>query len=175
MDGRGRKASARFSLWRWFPASTLRPMILWRLAKPGHDALDGEGAFRFGGRYCSPGHRIVHFASEAGLAVLVQMRYLSGPAAACDDPYELGWTRAEAVPERVPDGLDRPAIIATVDAWADSRRSLLMAVRSAVLPEADVVLMNRDHPAAALVPPLTVRPFRFSECLHRPPMLEHYS
>jgi hypothetical protein len=43
-----------------------------------------------------------------------------------------------------------------------------------VLPEADVILMNRDHPAAAGIAPLTVRPFRFSQCLHRPPMLEHY-
>jgi RES domain-containing protein len=149
-------------------------MILWRLAKPGQTALDGEGAFRFGGRYCSPGHRIVHFASEAGLAVLVQMRYIPAPPDACEDPFELGWTQADAVPERVPEGLARAGIIATVDAWADSRRSLLIAVRSAVLPEADVILMNRDHPAAAGIAPLTVRPFRFSQCLHRPPMLEHY-
>lgn len=150
-------------------------MILWRLAKAGQRALDGAGARLFGGRYCSPGQPIVHFASEAGLAVLVQMRYLLGPPDACEEPFELGWTQSDAVPERVPDGLDRAETTAWVDAWARSGRSLLVAVRSAVLPEADVVLMNAGHPAAAVVPPLTVRPFRFDQCLHRPPMLEQYS
>lgn len=54
------------------------------------------------------------------------------------------------------------------------RRSLLAAVRSRVLPEADVVLMNPLHPAAASVPPLTSRPFSFADCLHVPPMLDGY-
>jgi hypothetical protein len=48
-------------------------------------------------------------------------------------------------------------------------------VRSQVLPEADVVLMNPLHPDAARVPPLVTRPFSFAECLHTPPMLARYS
>jgi hypothetical protein len=43
-------------------------------------------------------------------------------------------------------------------------------VRSKVLPEADVVLMNPAHRDAAGVPPLATRPFSFAECLHTPPM-----
>lgn len=150
-------------------------MIVWRLVKAGEHALDGAGTLRFGGRYCSSGHRIVHFASEAGLAVLVQQRYLAEPAETCETPFDLGWTEIAAMAERVPDGLDRAGTIAFVDAWAGAARSLLLAVRSAVLPEADVILMNADHPAAGTVPPLTVRPFRFAQCLHRPPMLGRYS
>jgi RES domain-containing protein len=150
-------------------------MILWRLVRAGEHALDGEGAFRFGGRYCSPGHRIVHFASEAGLAVLVQMRYLPEPVSGCTEPFDLGWTSADEAVHRLPDGLGRAATIAFVDAWAQQRQSLLLAIRSAVLPEADVILMNAAHPAAAAVPPLVVRPFRFDACLHRPPMLDQYS
>ena len=37
---------------------------------------------------------------------------------------------------------------------------MLAAVRSKVLPEADVVLMNPAHPDAARVPPLVTRPFQ---------------
>ena len=59
--------------------------------------------------------------------------------------------------------------------WLEERRSLLAAVRSQVLPEADVVLMNPLHPGAARVRPLVTRPFSFAECLHAPPMLERYS
>ena len=59
--------------------------------------------------------------------------------------------------------------------WLEERRSLLAAVRSQVLPEADVVLMNPLHPGAARVPPLVTRPFSFAECLHTPPMLARYS
>jgi hypothetical protein len=52
---------------------------------------------------------------------------------------------------------------------------LLAAVRSQVLPEADVVLMNPLHPDATGVRPLVTRPFSFAECLHTPPMLRRYS
>jgi hypothetical protein len=61
-----------------------------------------------------------------------------------------------------------------VTGWLEERRGLLAAVRSRVLPEADVVLMNPLHPDAARVPPLVTRPFSFAECLHTPPMLERY-
>ena len=59
--------------------------------------------------------------------------------------------------------------------WLLERRSLLLAVRSQVLPEADVVLMNPLHADAAHVPPLVTRPFNFAQCLHTPPMLSRYS
>src|SRR3954464_12641077 len=69
---------------------------------------------------------------------------------------------------------DDEAIRERVSGWLEERRSLLAAVRSQVLPEADVVLMNPLHPDATRVPPLVTRPFSFSECLHAPPMLERY-
>ena len=90
------------------------------------------------------------------------------------DDYVLGWTEVEALPERVPDELGEGAIRAFVGEWLDSKRSLLAAVRSKVLPEADVVLLNLAHPAAPQVPPLTCRAFSFAECLHTPPMLAQF-
>ena len=149
-------------------------MKLWRLIHWPHIALDGSGPAKFGGRYSSPGRPVVNFASEAGLAVLVALRYLPGDPVEAEGDFRLGWTEIDALPERLPDGLDGDGKIAFVDRWLDERRTLLAAVPSAVLPEADIVLMTPLHPAAQSVRPLMTRPFSFAECLHRPPMLERY-
>lgn len=116
----------------------------------------------------------MNFASEAGLAVLVALRYLSGDPAEAPDDYVLGWTEVDAIPERIPDEQGEEASRAFVTRWLEERRSLLAAVRSKVLPEADVVVMNPADPDAARVPPLVTRPFSFAECLHTPPMEARY-
>jgi RES domain-containing protein len=152
----------------------LRGMKLWRLTRGGHTALDGAGTLRHGGRYSPPGVRVVNFASEAGLAVLVALRYLPGDPAGAPDDYVLGWTEVDATPERVPDEQGEQASRAFVTRWLEERRSLLAAVRSKVLPEADVVMMNPAHPDTARVPPLVTRPFNFAECLHAPPIKASY-
>ena len=118
---------------------------------------------------------MVNFASEAGLAVLVALRYLPGDPADAPDDYVLGWTEIDAIPENVRDADGDDAIRDWMTDWLDERRSLLAAVRSQVLPEADVVLMNPLHPDAARVRPLVTQPFSFAECLHTPPMLARYS
>ncbi len=150
-------------------------MRLWRLTRPEYVALDGAGAAKSGGRYSSPGVPLVNFASEPGLAVLVALRYVQSTPAFSEDDFILGWTTIDCDVERVPDELSGEAKVAFVDAWAKQRRSLAVAVQSAVLPEADIILMNPLHADAAAVAPLSTRPFRFSECLHRPPMLERYA
>lgn len=150
-------------------------MRLWRLTRTGHTALDGAGTLKHGGRYSPPGAPVVNFASEAGLAVLVALRYLPGDPADASDDYLLGWTEIDAILERAPDADGDDAVRAWVTRWLEERRTLLAAVRSQVLPEADVVLMNPLHPDAARVPPLVTRPFSFAECLHTPPMLARYA
>ena len=73
-------------------------MRLWRLTRAGETALDGAGTSKHGGRYSPAGAPVVNFASEAGLAVLVALRYVPDPAA----DYVLGWTEIDSLPERVP-------------------------------------------------------------------------
>lgn len=148
-------------------------MKLWRLTRAPYVALDGKGAELNGARYAPPGQPVVSLASEAGLAVLVALRYHLPDLAAAPSDLVLGWTEVRAVPERIPDH-DETTIHAHVGAWLESRRSLLVAIRSKVLPEADVIYLNPRHPDAALVPPLTTRPFSFAECLHTPPMRGAY-
>jgi RES domain-containing protein len=150
-------------------------MRLWRLTRTSQTALDGAGTLKHGGRYSPAGVPVVNFASEAGLAVLIALRYLRGDPVELTDQYVLGWTESDATPERVPDATDDDAIRDWVGDWLGDRRTCLAAVRSQVLPEADIVLMNPLHPDASSVPPLVTRPFSFAECLHTPPMLARYS
>ncbi len=74
----------------------------------------------------------------------------------------------------MPDAYGEAAIRGWVGTWLAQRRSLLASLTSKVLPEADVVLFNPEHPAAAAVAPLTTRPFSFQECLHTQPMLPQF-
>lgn len=149
-------------------------MKLWRLVRAPFVALDGSGPEKHGARYSSPGRPVVNFASEAGLAVLVAQRYLPEDRADWPQDFVLGWTEVDAEPEPTPPGDDEAAIRNWVDDWLESKRSLLAAIPSRVLPEGDIVLFNPLHPEAATIAPLTTRPFDFAECLHRPPMLDRY-
>lgn len=148
-------------------------MKLWRLTRAPFVALDGKGAELHGARYAPPGYPVVSLASEAGLAVLVAQRYLPENRADWPEDFVLGWTESDAAPERAPDP-DESTIRNHVGEWLKTRRSLLCAIRSRVLPEADVIYLNPLHPDAASIPPLTTRPFSFEECLHRPPMLDAF-
>lgn len=148
-------------------------MKLWRLTRAPFVALDGKGAELHGARYAPPGQPVVSLASEAGFAVLVALRYQPRDLVGIPDDFVLGWTEVEAEPVRVPDP-DEDTIRALVGEWLDRRSSLLAAIRSKVLPEADVIYLNPRHPDAAAVPPLTCRPFSFAESLHRPPMLDAF-
>lgn len=150
-------------------------MKVWRLTRPEHVALNGAGAAKLGGRYSAPGRPLVNFASEAGLAVLVVLRYAQANPETFDADFVLGWTTIDQDAERVPQQLTDDGKVAFVDAWAAERRSLIVAVQSAVLPEADIILMNPLHPEASKVAPLRTRHFKFAECLHRPPMLDRYT
>ena len=149
-------------------------MKLWRLTRAPYVALDGQGALLNGARYAPPGVPVVSLASEVGLAVLITMRYLADDPGENPDDYVLGWTEVDAVPERVPEGADDARVRAFAGEWLAQQRSLLAAVPSRVLPEADVVLFNPLHPDAKAVQPLTCRAFDFAECLHRPPMLDAF-
>ena len=64
-------------------------MRLWRLTGAGHTALDGAGTVSVGAirRLAQP---VVNFASEAGLAVLVALRYLPNDPAEAPEKYVLG-------------------------------------------------------------------------------------
>jgi hypothetical protein len=102
------------------------------------------------------------------------LRYVPANPQTFDAEFVLRSTTISQEAERVPHELTGDGKVAFVDAWAAERRSLIVAVRSAVLPEVDIILMNPLHLRASDVAPLCIRPFRFAECLQRAPMLERY-
>lgn len=143
-------------------------MKLWRLTRAPFVALDGSGPKKHGARWTSPGLPVVNFASEPGLAVLVVLRYLPRDLAGIDDDYMLGWTKVSYEVERLPFVDDANEKRRIGDDWLRSGRSLLAVVRSAVLPEADIIMMNPLHPLASNIQPLTLRPFSFEQTLSLP-------
>ncbi len=146
-------------------------MKLWRLFRTPYGALDGSGPEKHGARWTSPGLPVVNFASEPGLAVLVVLRYLPRDLAGADQDYLLGWTETSITPERLPYDPDPKVKRQRGDDWLQSGRSLFAAVTSAVLPEADIIMMNPRHPDAAALPALVTRPFSFADCLALPDYL----
>lgn len=143
-------------------------MRLWRLTREPFVALDGMGAAALGARWTSPGQPVVNFTIDPGLAVLIALRYLPRDLHDIDRDYVLGWTETDATPERLPFVDDQVEKRRIGDEWLQSGRCLFACVRSAVLPECDLVLMNPVHPDAASVAPLTTRPFDFAQCLRLP-------
>lgn len=148
-------------------------MKLWRLTQSRYAGIDGQGTALYGSRYAPPGTPMVNFADEAGLAVLVALRYSMAEASLDQHDYVLGWTIVDDKPMPISE-TDDDKIRDWVMQWLQSKQSLLSILPSKVLPEANIVLMNPLHPSAKIIPPMTYRSFRFSDTLHRPPMLDQY-
>lgn len=138
--GRGTKGSKR---------------LAWRIVAARHAgrAFDGEGARLFGGRWNSVGTPVVYLAETRALALLELLVHLGDelalrryvrfrvelPARACA---ELERSRLPAAWRHSP----APAELQRIgDEWASSRRSLALAVPSAVVPEEHLVLLNPRH------------------------------
>ena len=120
------------------------------------DALSGEGARLYGGRWNHSGTRMVYTASTASLALLEMAVHLprlrfSREFLLFELAFPDGLTEA-LNRAALPDGWDSfPLSAATQDlgnAWIASRRSLALLVPSAVLPFGEPnVLLNPAHPA----------------------------
>jgi len=128
----------------------------WRIVKAKHaaTAFDGEGARLAGGRWNSPGHRVVYTAESRSLAILEILVHLSSsdllahyvllaaefPATsiATLDSATLppNW-RASPAPTELQDLGNR---------WLQERRSVVLRVPSALVDGESVYLLNPRHP-----------------------------
>jgi RES domain-containing protein len=138
-------------------------IALWRIATdtPDYtaDDLSGEGARRAGGRWNRSGTPMLYTASSIALACLETIVHLGGD----DLPLNRYLVRIE-VPDRLWSGAPRFDAAAHVgwdavphgkvsldagEAWASGRRSVLLVVPSAIVPEETDVLINPLHRDAA--------------------------
>jgi RES domain-containing protein len=145
-------------------------VLAWRLTRRPYQALDGEGARLYGGRWTSEGVPVVYASATLSLAALEYLVHVDPTEAPADlvamrlqlpedlprervDPSALpaDWNRVAAHPECVRRG----------DLWAKEDRTPLLLVPSAIVPEEENVLINPRHPGAARLAVIATRPFSF--------------
>jgi RES domain-containing protein len=138
-------------------------VILYRLCKAAHVALDGEGARLWGGRWNSAGMPMVYAAATPSLAVLEVLVHLDLPAELLPDdlrmltievPDDVALFRLESVP------LDDAGCIEAGDRFLTGCEALMMLVRSVVVPQEWNALINVRHPDMARVAVREEEPFR---------------
>lgn len=127
-------------------------MILWRISN--HLSLAGDGALRASGRWHTRGRRIVYCAQSPAVALLevlvhfeieirdLPARYRLLKLEARDD-LEVEQLSRDQLPT---DWVEHTDVTrAAGDAWLTKRRSPLLLVPSAVVPETHNVLLNPAH------------------------------
>ncbi len=145
-------------------------MLVWRICRETHQALDGEGSRLHGGRWNSERVSVVYTSSTLALAALEYLVHVDiedAPddlvAMAIEVPDDAG-ERIVVVDDLPPDWNqlpDHPACARIGDQWAAAGTVLLLRIPSAVVPEESNLLINPDHPRAGDVLMVSLRPFAF--------------
>ena len=141
----------------------------WRIVKARYAAaaFDGEGAKRSGGRWNSPGRRVIYTSATASLAILEILAHLGSARALT--AWVLIECRFEPVlvtsldPSMLPPQWQRypaPAgVQALGDRWIDAGSSAVLAVPSVLVPQEKYYLLNPVHPDFARIEILPPVPF----------------
>jgi len=129
---------------------------VWRLVPRRHadDPWSGEGARLYGGRWNAVGVPALYTSEHRSLAALEVLVHLNGT-----DPtstykllsYELEEGMIDHLPKaELPDDWRQeppsPSTAAWGSRWAREKRSLALAVPSAVMPEEKNIILNPSHP-----------------------------
>ena len=132
-------------------------MNLWRILDRGlvREAFSGQGACDYGGRWNSPGVRIVYCSEHPALAALEKLVHIQDMeqlrqsyvliSVAC--PQELAETLSQHLPRNWTGEGARLKLRRIGDHWIASRRSLALIVPSVVLPRSNNILVNPLHSA----------------------------
>jgi RES domain-containing protein len=136
--------------------SKLETLLLWRLVKAtrADSAFDGEGAFRFGGRWNSRSHRIVCASSTLSLALLEILVHLD-PAAHVPDLVALSIRvpRTDIETFKTPTADKATTLTGELrqtrtwgDRWIKEANSPALRVPSSIVPMESNFLINPQHP-----------------------------
>ncbi|MDP1591036.1 MAG: RES family NAD+ phosphorylase [Prosthecobacter sp.] len=119
-------------------------------------ALDGEGARLLGGRWNSPGTRLVYLAGSISLAQLEMLVHLESDEVLHDRyvviPISIPESHVTLLPrEKWPRGWRAPTAPSGArrigDEWIRSNSSVCLQVPSVLVPEESNFLLNPAHPA----------------------------
>ena len=132
-------------------------MRAWRISRKRYakNAFDGEGAYRYGGRWNSRGVRVVYLSSSPALAALEVLVNAADPQLLRTIPHlaipvefdSSLLTRPERLPKNWSDDPPPKSAARMGDTWVISAVSLLLEVPSAVIPFENNYLLNPAHPA----------------------------
>ena len=146
-------------------------MVGWRLIKArlAAHAFSGEGARLYGGRWSSPGTPVVYISETLSLAALevlvhVQSSGLLTSYVTCRVDFDSNWSDIFNPASLPPDWRSSPApaeLRAIGDDWVRVRRSLLLKVPSAIVPQEHNYLINPAHPDFARLNIGPPEPFTF--------------
>jgi RES domain-containing protein len=138
--------------------------------------LDGEGAYRFGGRWSSPGVRIAYTAEHLSLAMLEYFVHFD----ADDPPKDLVLVTADVpdnvprisvAPKQLPEDWRQvpspPALAAIGNQFVQRERAAVLIVPSALAPVERNWLMNPRHPAFSRIRVNPAEPFQYESRFFR--------
>jgi RES domain-containing protein len=116
--------------------------------------LDGEGAYRFGGRWSSPGTRVAYTAEHLSLAMIEYFVHIDPD----DPPKDLvlavaeipdGVFRTSITPEQLPAKWRRtpapPELAEIGDSFVREHRAAVLIIPSALAPSESNWLINPQH------------------------------
>jgi len=130
-------------------------IVVWRIVKRKYKAtaFDGEGASKYGGRWNSPGKRIVYTAGSKSLALLELLVYLDSSVLSSyvviPVTFSDAWLSQVDILSLPPNWKGHPAPVELRqigDGWLDSFGSAILRVPSAIVPDESNYLINPDHP-----------------------------
>jgi RES domain-containing protein len=149
-------------------------MDLWRISS--HASLDGLGGLLTSARWHSRGRRIVYLAATPAGALIEVLVHLELSPARMPTPWRLmkvrvgdGTSSERITPEDLaPDWRDSLQTSAAVgDQWLEGKRSALLEVPSAIVPETSNWLLNPEHPDSGRVALIEHEAFRLDSRLLR--------
>lgn len=132
-------------------------LTIFRICKTKHaaTAFNGEGAYRFGGRWNSRGTRIVYAASSLALAVLEMLVHLQDDKLLFEYSFVAAEIRSELIlpvnkfrqlPQNWSESPAPLKIQRLGDDWARTAASAVLEVPSAIIPREKNYLLNPLHP-----------------------------
>lgn len=131
-------------------------MIAWRLARAvdRRSAFSGNGSFKYGGRWNSPGRYAVYVSSSISTAALEVLVHAGTPRALPNDEIAIrvvipdALARRRVAVEDLPDDWqrpDHPVCLAMGDEWLAGGRCAMLDVLSAVVPTERNFVLNPLH------------------------------
>ena len=126
----------------------------WRIVREdhGYTAFDGEGAWRFGGRWNSRGTRTVYTSATLSLAALETLVHLNPPVGfkyvAIPIEFDEALVETFATSDLPADWNEEPPPPSTAeigDRWVKESRSAVLELPSVIIPAEPNYLLNLAH------------------------------